>query len=117
VQILLLYIIIVRKLLLNAQHRVDFCIPEFQRQAFEIYLFENADFQKSPSDIALKFNILVQILNFNVLLGDHQNQLECESHRCTYVQVWQSTARILTIILKFNLKNQVTVNQVLKFTT
>jgi hypothetical protein len=42
--------------------------------------FERADFRMSqaPSDIDLKLNIL--LANYNVLLGNHQAQLECESH-------------------------------------
>jgi hypothetical protein len=37
-----------------AQHHADFCIPDFQRLAFEMCWFENGDLQLSPFDIGLK---------------------------------------------------------------
>jgi hypothetical protein len=43
-----------------AQPSADFCIPDFQRLAFEMCLFESADFQKYP------FEFEFQTLNSNL---------------------------------------------------
>jgi hypothetical protein len=64
----------------NIMHRLPkFCIPKFQRLAFEMCSFESADFQMSPSDIAIKLKIILSNLKF--LLRCHQAQLEVELHR------------------------------------
>jgi hypothetical protein len=47
-----------------AQHRADFCIPEFQRLAFEMCWFESANFEMSPPDIEIKLIILFANLKF-----------------------------------------------------
>jgi hypothetical protein len=62
-----------------AQHRTDFCIPEFERRAYDMSWFENVGFQMSPSDIDLKPEILLENLKFKLPL--HQAQIEHKVHR------------------------------------
>jgi hypothetical protein len=61
------------------QHAADFCIPEFQRWAFEIYWFESADFQMSPSDIRIELNMLLAILKFQKGAPKNHQLLNCKA--------------------------------------
>jgi hypothetical protein len=54
----------------TAPNIADFCIPDIQRWAFEMYLFESADFEMYPSDIEIKLHILLQ---FKVPTNFHQS--------------------------------------------
>ena len=75
-----------------AQHRADSCISVVQRLAFEMCLFQSADFRMSPSEIGIKLNILLanltcQNLGLNLNLGPvsslpgaHQRKWDFESH-------------------------------------
>jgi hypothetical protein len=48
----------------TAPNIADFCIPDIQRWAFEMYLFESADLEMNPSDIEIKLHILLQFNDF-----------------------------------------------------